>query len=103
MNRWMACWPSSASHSSSSCGGVLGGAALPAADPALGEQVLGQQAGLDGLAQLDLGDGVEQRGARDLVEVQADAVASLDLTRCGASRSHGACAPFLWGQGHTQR
>ena len=47
--------------------------------------------------------GVEQRGARDLVEVHADAVASLDLTRCGASRCHGACRPFLWGQGHTQR
>ena len=62
-------------------GGALGGAALPAADAALGEQVLGEQAGLDGLGQLDLGDGVEQRGARDLVQVQADAVASLDLAR----------------------
>ena len=84
-------------------GGVLGGAALPAADAALGEQVLGEQPGLDGLGELDLGDRVEQRGARDLVEVHADAVASLDLTRCGASRCHGACRPFLWGQGHTQR
>ena len=83
--------------------GVLGGAALLAADAALGEQVLGQEPRLDRLAQLDLGDGVEQGSACDLVEVHADAVASLDLTRSGASRCHGACRPFLWGQRHTQR
>ena len=55
MNVSTACWPSSASHSSSSSGGRHRGAALLAADPALGEQVLGHQAGLDGLGELDLG------------------------------------------------
>ncbi len=81
MKRWMARSPSSTSHSSSSCGGVLGRAALAAADAALVEEGLGEQAGLDGLAELDLGDRVEQGSARDLVEVQPDAVASLDLAR----------------------
>ena len=74
-------------------GGVLGRATLLAADAALGEQVLGEQAGLDGLAELDLGDGVEQRSARDLVEVHPDAVAALDLTAGRAGRSR--CGAML--------
>ena len=75
-------------------GGAHGGPALGACDPAGGEQVLGQQSGLDGLGQLYFGGGVEQRRASDLVEVQADTVAALDravarLDRCGASCCHG--------------
>ena len=61
-------------------GGVLGRAALLAADTAFLEQLRGEQAGLDGLGELDLGGRVEQRRTRDLVEVEADAVAALDLT-----------------------
>ena len=68
-------------------GGRHRGAALLAADAALGEQVLGEQPGLDGLGQLDLGGGVEQGRAGDLVEVQPDAVAALDL----AGRADGSC------------
>jgi hypothetical protein len=68
---------------------VLGGrhrrATLLAADAALGEQVLSHQAGLDRLRELDLGLGVEQRVAGDLIEVEADAVAALDLARSGRS------------------
>ena len=59
--------------------------ALAAADPAGVEQVLGQQARLDGLGELDLGLGVEQGGAGDLVQVETDAVAALDLTSRGGA------------------
>ena len=55
----------------------------------------GEQAGLDGLGQLDLGGGVEQRGAGDLVEVQADAVAALDLTLVAGGGQSRRLAPFL--------
>src|SRR3712207_9062038 len=58
-------------------GGVHRGAALLAAHPTLPEQVLGHQAGLDGLAELDLGRRVEEGVPGDLVEVQADAVTAL--------------------------
>src|SRR4029078_10904896 len=76
-------WPSAASHSSSSRvaqpgattvvrsarpGAVAGGSALLARDAVGGEQLLGHQAGLDGLGELDLGLGVQQGVAGDLVE-----------------------------------
>src|SRR5262245_38322306 len=57
-------------------GGAAGGTALAASDPALGEQVLGHQAGLDGLTQLDLARGIEQWRPGDLVQIHPDAVAS---------------------------
>jgi hypothetical protein len=70
---------------------LLGGrerrAALLAADAALGEERLGVQTGLDRLGELHLGGGVEQRRPGDLVEVQPDAVAALDL----AARADGSC------------
>ena len=64
----------------------LRGSALLAAHATLGQEVLGKESGFDGLAQLDLTGGIEQRGTRDLVEVHTDAVSSLGalthLSRC---------------------
>ena len=88
MNCWTARRPSSAIHSSSSCVAHLGAPPFLPADPALGEQVLGEQPGLDRLGQLDLGDRVEQGGAGDLVEVQTDAVPTLDLPLVRSSCCH---------------
>ena len=78
--------------------GELGGAALLAADAAGVQEVLGEEAGLDGLGELDLADGVEQRGARNLVEVEADAVASLDLPSVRDGGGHGPSLPTTAGR-----
>ena len=52
-------------------------AVLVAADLGGGDH---EQPGLDRLGELYFADGVEQGGASDLVEVQADTVAALDLS-----------------------
>ena len=67
-SRWfLARRPSSAIHSSSS-------SSFAADLAALGELLLGEQAGLDPLGELDLHLGVEQRDLADLLEVVLDRV-----------------------------
>ena len=68
-------------------GGALGRSALGAADPAGLEEVLGEQASLDGLAQLDFAGSIEQGRPGDLGQVHADAVFALDAVRAAWWRS----------------